>query len=100
MAIGDRVLVKNVETGGLGKLRSYWQDNVYIVKDVKEKVLVIVQEEDGRGTWTVHHNMLTPCEHLIIDEPVDVDTGLAKRVTRSSKRSPAVEQEREHGTMP
>ena len=97
LAIGDRVLAKNVETGGPGKLRSYWQDNVYIVKDVKENgvVYTIVREEDGKGTWTVHRNMLTPCEHLIIDEPVDVDTGLAKRVTRSSRSSPAVEQNEE-----
>ena len=37
----------------------------------------------------MNRNMLTPCEHLIIDEPVDQDTGLSKRVPRSS-RSPAL----------
>ena len=52
-------------------------------------VYTIVRETDDGGAWTVHRNMLTPCEHLILDEPVDQDTGLSKRVTRSS-RSPAL----------
>ena len=73
LMIGDRVLAKNVETGGPGKLRSYWQDEVYVVKDVKENgvVYTVAKEKDGSGVWTVHRKMLFPCEHLILEE---VDT--------------------------
>ena len=38
---GDRVLVRNQETGGPGKLRAFWEDKIYIVtKQLDEDSLV------------------------------------------------------------
>ena len=88
LAIGDKVLVRNVETGGPGKLRSYWVEEVYIVKHIKNNgVVYTVCKEDGSGEWTVHRNMLLPCSHLIlpaIQEPVRKDS---RRETRSMKQT-------------
>ena len=40
LAVDDKVLIRNVETGGSGKLRSYWVEEVYIVKDIKNNGVV------------------------------------------------------------
>ena len=40
IAIGDKVLIRNFETLGLGKWRSYWFEEVYIVKDIKNNGVV------------------------------------------------------------
>ena len=50
---GDRVLVRNLrETGGPGKVRAYWEKNIYIVTQQKgENVPVYeVKRESGLGT--------------------------------------------------
>ena len=49
--IGDRVLLRNMgERGGAGKLRSYWEEKIYVVatKDTQLPVFTIRPEEGGR----------------------------------------------------
>ena len=68
---GDRVLVRNQETGGPGKLRAFWEDKVYIVtKQLDEDSPVYeVKPEKKRGKSKVlHRNLLLPCDHLPILE--------------------------------
>ena len=65
LAIGDRVLVKNVKTGGPGKLRSFWEQDIYVVVDLKgggESVVYSVQKEGDRRSRirVLHRNMLRP----------------------------------------
>ena len=65
---GDRVLVKNVlDRGGPGKLRSFWEDKVYIVlnrKDPMNAVYEVCPESQSGGTRTLHRNLLLPCPFL------------------------------------
>ena len=66
LAVGDRVLVKNTETGGPGKLRSYWEQDVYVVTAKKGDLEVVfeVRKENvpKARRRVVHRNMLLPVE--------------------------------------
>ena len=70
---GDRVLIRNVkERGGPGKLRSYWEDEIYkIVCQKPDEIPVYdVIPESGEGkTRTLHRNMLFPCSYIPVEKP-------------------------------
>lgn len=65
---GDRVLVRNLTPRGgtRGKLRSYWENDVYVVVNRKgDGPVYEVRREDGEGNNCVlHRNILFPCEFL------------------------------------
>ena len=64
---GDRVLVRNMtERGGLGKLRPYWEQEIYVVTQKRKDMPVYeVKPETGIGRSRVlHRNMLLPCSYL------------------------------------
>ena len=64
--IGERVLVRNVvDRGGPGKIRSYWEQQVYVVVDRKggpKGLVYSIQKEGNRRSRIriVHQNMLKP----------------------------------------
>ena len=69
LEIGDRVLIRNMgEKGGPGKLRSYWEQEVYTIVDCKGDSGVVYsvrpENKEKERIRTVHRNMLLPCEHL------------------------------------
>ena len=69
---GDRVLVKDcTPKAGPGKLRSYYEDQIYIVKAKKGELPVyVVCPENGKGRERVlHRNLLFPCDSLVPQEP-------------------------------
>ena len=70
---GDRVLIRNVETGGPGKLRSYWEQDVYVVVDEKGEEGVVYgvrKEKDAMSRIrVVHRNMLMNCSQLPMEHP-------------------------------
>ena len=74
LKLGDRVLVKRLlERGGPGKLRSFWEDRVYVVvrRPDLQNAVYEVEPEDGTGRKrTLHRNLLLPCPFL----PYEADT--------------------------
>jgi hypothetical protein len=80
---GDHVLVRNTrETGGPGKLRSYWEPEVYQVLTVNDNGVVyeVRKLSEGRGEIrTLHRNMLLPCDMLENAQDEDHLTGQASQ---------------------
>lgn len=68
---GDKVWVRNVgERGGPGKLRSYWENRIYVVKEqVVDNPVYVIHPEGNRqgGTRTLHRYLLL----LVKDLPVE-----------------------------
>ena len=74
LMVGDRVLVKNVrERGGPGKIRSHWEQKVYVVKEKKGDVVYSVigeGEKDETKARVLHRNMLLPVSQwFLLDKP-------------------------------
>ena len=63
--VGDRVLLKNLEKGGTGKLRSFWEQKIYVVAEKDESLPVYkVKQVGGSKTKTVHRNLLMKVNDL------------------------------------
>ena len=64
LCVGDRVLVRNVrEKGGPGKIRSHWEQKVYVIKEKKGEVVYSVLGEGEKNLNKIrvlHRNMLLP----------------------------------------
>ena len=64
--MGDRVLLRNFAKGGTGKLRSYWQDEIYLVKEKHPElpIFTIHPVNNKRKLKKVHRNIIMRCNDL------------------------------------
>ncbi|XP_066535292.1 uncharacterized protein [Hoplias malabaricus] len=71
LQLGDRVLIRNLTPrGSPGKIQSYWEDQVYLVKGRKVDNCPVyeVKPENGKGKQRViHRNLLSPCDFLPLE---------------------------------
>jgi transposase InsO family protein len=85
---GDRVLVRNnIERGGPGKIRSYWEPSIYkILEKVGDSGVVyrVQVENDATSRERVlHRNLLFPCPGLPLQQQVrPVSRNIARRPTK------------------
>ncbi|KAL9976592.1 hypothetical protein ACROYT_G013913 [Oculina patagonica] len=92
---GDRVLVRNMsERGGPGKLRPYWEQEIYVVTQKRKDMPVYeVKPESGNGRSKVlHRNMLLPCSYLPVETPLKSSKS-RRTVSRRSNRQQASQEE-------
>ena len=102
---GDKVLAKNVKKlQGPGKLRNYWEDEIYVVKSVGGEgnvVYTIHKEGNENSTRVVHRNMIKPCELLLREKENEQEDELevsTSKVRRSPRNALKVTNESAGGT--
>ena len=62
--VGDKVLLRNRAKGGTGKLRSFWDENIYTVIAVDENVPVLTVCREGGKPKRIHRNNVMCCNDL------------------------------------
>ncbi|CAI5647716.1 unnamed protein product [Oreochromis niloticus] len=101
---GDRVLLRNLTPrGGPAKIQSFWENQVYKVKERKadDSPVYVVCPENGQGRdKVVHRNLLLPCDFLPLEKPSTQTVQPPKdspTVTRKKFRPPRRQQQPGNG---
>ena len=92
---GERVLLKNLsERGGTGKLKSYWENDIYEVVSchLELPILQIKPENVGNKVPTVHRNLLMKHKDLPVEtqnsySTLSTSNRKPKKITNSNSSS-------------
>ena len=88
LVLGDRVLSRNRERGGTGKIRTVWEDKVYrIVEKSKDIPVFVIKPEDGGKSKRVHRNDLLRCNLIFPREVREVPNQGQERVPKQSEKT-------------
>ena len=86
--VGDRVLVRNREKGGTGKMRTYWENRIYIVvaRNENEPVYTLRPESGKQTNKRVHRNDIITCNFLLGQQPVSEPNKNSAKTTKTSEK--------------
>ena len=87
--VGDRVLLKNLsERGGTGKLRSFFEDDIYCVDSCHPELPIykIKPEKGGNKIRTVHRNLLMKCNDFPIETKSPFSTLSTKLKSKTKEK--------------
>ncbi|KAI3369370.1 hypothetical protein L3Q82_007470 [Scortum barcoo] len=88
---GDRVLVRNLsERGGPGKLRSFWEKDIYIVKSQ------LAESGDKQKTRTLHRNLLMQVNDLPVEVVPSCARPISERKSHPKQHKGKVKETQKH----
>ena len=96
--VGDHVLMKNVrESGGTGKLKSFWEEKIFKVVEKKENIPVykIQGLGDERDTRVIHRNLMMKVDQLPLDVFDDGTTHPQPRKVKKTKTKKSTPRQEE-----
>ena len=106
MAAAEQIFNKYVlqrnhkERGGTGKLRSYWEDEIYQVVEVDPRLLLItIKPVRGSCTRKVHRNNIMKCNDLLPEKPI-VPKRIKEKTRRVIPREDSTSEEDEFVVVP
>ncbi|MEE4247445.1 MAG: RNase H-like domain-containing protein [Kangiellaceae bacterium] len=94
VAVGDRVLIRNVGVRGKHKISDRWQSVVYVVRGQPDESVPVyrVAREDGKAVDKVlHRNLLLPIGSIPFEETMQT----SRRKVKSREQEPEEEEELE-----
>ena len=93
LEVGDRVLSRNREKGGTGKLRSFWEKHVYhVVEKVADIPVFVIRPEGGGRSKRVHRNDLLRCNEILSEAEY------AERANNSTTNKASQQSTSQHNT--
>ena len=102
IGIGDKVLLRNhSEKGGTGKLRTYWENKVYIVTGVNPDIPVysVKPEFGNKAEKKIHRNNIMKCDFLLPESlsRVDSGNGISKHSKETRNKDTRASENRKKG---